>query len=59
MKKYHHLIWELGRIVDIQLQNQNFVKLANTANIETALLQASNSYKEQIRGDIYSIIDNL
>jgi len=40
------------------------VKLANIANIElagieTTLLQASDSQKEQIRGDIYSIIDSL
>ena len=40
------------------------VKLANTANIEladieTTLLQASDFHKEQIKGDIYSIIDSL
>jgi len=48
----------------IQLQIQNMIKLANAANIEladieTILLQASDSHKKQIREDIYSIIDNL
>ena len=56
----------MERIVDIQLQIQNLVKLnlANIANIKlvdikTTLLQASNSHKEQFGGDIYSITDNL
>ena len=40
------------------------IKLANAANIkladiETTLLQVSNSYKKQIREDIYSIINDL
>ena len=58
MRKYHHIIQELERMADIQLQIQNVVKLTNTANIElagikTTLLQASNTQKEQIREDIY------
>jgi len=48
----------------IQLQIQNFIKLANTANIkltaiETTLLQASDTYKIQIGRDIYSIFKEL
>jgi len=40
------------------------IKSANAANIkladiETTLLQVINSYKKQIREDIYSIINNL
>ena len=47
-------------MADLQLQIQNLVKLANTANIELAdieitLSQASDIYKIQIREDIYSI----
>jgi len=43
------------------LQIQDLVKLANTVNIElvdieTILLQFSNIYKEQIKGNIYSIL---
>ena len=51
-------------MVDIQLQVQNLVKLANIANIKlanikTTLLQASKIHKEQIRGDVYSIANKL
>ena len=40
------------------------MKLATTANIkldniETNLLQSSKTYKKQIRGDIYSIVNKL
>jgi len=50
MKKYHYIIQGLERMVDIQLQIQNLVKLANEAdieltNIETTLLQASNTQR--------------
>ena len=45
-KKYHKIIQELEIIADIQLQPQNIIKLANTANnqlvdIKTTLLSAS------------------
>ena len=51
-------------MADLQLQIQNLVKLANTANIELAdieitLSQASDIYKIQIREDIYSISKEL
>jgi len=51
-------------MADLQLQIQNFIKLANTANIkltaiETTLLQASDTYKIQIGRDIYSIFKEL
>jgi len=51
-------------MANIQLKFQEIVKLTNTTNIEladieTVLLQSSNIYKEQIREDIYSIMDNL
>ena len=64
MKKYHHIIWRLETMIDIQLQIQNLAKLANATNIElanikTTLLQSSDTYKMQIRGDIYSISKEL
>jgi len=51
-------------MVEIQLQIQDLIKLANAANIkladiETILLQASNTYKEQIGGYVYSISKKL
>jgi len=62
IEKYHKIIQGLETIVDIQLQLQNIVKLANAANnqltdIKTTLLQASKNYK--IDGDIYSISEEL
>ena len=51
-------------MTDIQLQIQNSAKLANAINIEladigTTLLQSSDIHKMQIRGDIYSIPEEL
>ena len=51
-------------IVNIQLQIQNLVKLADTPNnqladIEITFLQMREGYKEQIRRDIYSIFKEL
>lgn len=51
-------------IVNIQLQIQDLIKLANVVNIklvdiETTLLQSGETYKEQVRGDIYSILGEL
>ena len=52
------------RIADIQLQIQNTVKLTNAANIEltdieTMLLQSSDTHKKQIGGNLYSISQDL
>ena len=51
-------------MVDIQQQLQNIIKLAEVANtqlaeIKTTILQASNKYKTQIAGDIFSISKDL
>ena len=64
IKKYYKIIWELETIADIQLQIQNIIKLADTANnqlanIETTLLQTGEIYKTQIGEDIYSISKKL
>ena len=60
-KKYHHIIQGSERMMDIQLQIQNLANIANIelVDIETTLLQARNSHKEQIGGNIYSIADDL
>jgi len=51
-------------MADIQLQLQNIIKLAEVTNtqlaeIETTILQASETYKMQITGDIFSISKDL
>ena len=51
-------------MANIQLQLQNIIKLAEVANmqlaeIETMILQAGNSYRTQIAGDIFSIFKDL
>jgi len=51
-------------MVDIQLQIQNIIKLADAINnqladIETTLLQIEETHKTQISGDIYSISEEL
>jgi len=51
-------------MVDLQLQIQNFIKIADVVNnqladIETVLLQTEETYKEQVRGDIYSTFKEL
>jgi len=51
-------------MVDVQLQLQNIIKLAEEANtqmvkIETTILQASNNYRIQTVGDIFSISEDL
>ena len=51
-------------MADIQIQLQNIINLAEVANtplaeIEMAILQASNSYKTQNIGDIFSISQDL
>ena len=48
-------------MANIQLQIQNIIKLAKVTNtqlveIETTILQASNNYKIQTAGDIFSIL---
>ena len=56
MKKYYKIIQELKTMVNIQLQIQNIIKLAN---IETILLQTREIHKTQISGDIYNISQEL
>ena len=51
-------------MADIQIQLQNIIKLVKVANtqlaeIEITILQASNSYKTQNTGDIFSISQDL
>jgi len=51
-------------MADLQLQIQNYVKTADTANnqmvdIETVLLQTGETHKVQIGGNIYSISEVL
>ena len=51
-------------MANIQLQIQDLVKLANIVNteltdIETILFQSEKTQKEQIGGDIYSILGKL
>ena len=64
MKKYHKIIWGIERIVDIQMQLQNIIKLAEEANtqitqIELTILQTSDNYWVQMMGDIFSISEDL
>ena len=64
MKKYYRIIWGIETMVDIQIQLQNIIKLAEVVNtqlaeIETTILQASNSYKNQSTKDIFSILQDL
>jgi len=56
IKKYHRIIKRLKTMVDIQLQLQNIVQLAEVTNtqlaeIKTTILQASDIYKIQTAGD--------
>jgi len=49
MKKYHKIIQGIKRIVDVQMQLQNIIKLAEEANtqiveIKSMILQASDNY---------------
>ena len=60
MKKYYKIIREIEQIVNMQLQVQNIIKLAEKANtqiaeIEMTILQASHNYRTQTAGDIFSI----
>jgi len=36
IRKYHKIIWEIERIVNVQIQLQNIVKLAEEANTQIA-----------------------
>ena len=63
-KKYHKIIQEIKRILEVQIQPQNIVKLVEEANtqvveIENTILQASNNYRTQIVGDIFCISEDL
>ena len=49
-RKYHKIIRGIERMVDIQMQLQNIIKLAEEANIQIAeiegtILQASYNYQ--------------
>ena len=51
-------------MVDIQLQLQNIIKIAEEANIQIAeieatILQASHNYQIQTTGNIFSISEDL
>ena len=51
-------------MVDVQLQLQNIIKLAEEANTQIAeikftILKASNNYQIQTAGNIFSISENL
>jgi len=51
-------------MVDIQMQLQNIIKLAEEANtqiaeIERTILQASHNYQTQTVADIFSIPEDL
>jgi len=64
MKKYYKIIRGVKTMTNIQLQLQNIVKLAKIMNtqlaeIETTILQVSDSYKTQMAGDISSILEDL
>jgi len=64
MKKYYKIIKGLETMIDIQLQLQNIVQLAKVTNtqlveIKTTILQASDAYKMQTAGDIFSILEDL
>ena len=64
MKKCYKIIQGLETIADIQLQIQDIIKQADTvdnqlADIKTILLQAGKTYKMQIKGNIYSISEEL
>jgi len=63
-KKYYKIIQGLETMVDIQMQIQDLVKLADVvnnqlANIKIILLQAEEMYKMQIGRNIYSISEKL
>ena len=64
IKKYHKIIQDTKTMADIQLQIQNFVKLADAANnqltdIKTVILQTRKTYRKKISRDIYSISEEL
>jgi len=63
-KKYHKVIQGIERMVDMQMQLQNIMKLAEEANIQITeikftILQTSNNYQMQTAGDIFSISEDL
>jgi len=63
-RKYHKIIRGIERMVDVQIQLQNIIKLAEEANtqiaeIEGMILQASHNYQTQTAADIFSISENL
>ena len=41
MKKYHKIIWGIEQIVDIQLQLQNIIKLAEETNTQIAEIKST------------------
>jgi len=64
MKKYHMIIQGIKTMADIQLKLQNIIKLVEMANTQLAeteksILQASDNYKIQMAGDIFSISEDL
>ena len=58
------IIQGIKTMADIQLQLQNIIKLVEMANTQLAeteksILQASDNYKIQMAGDIFSISEDL
>ena len=41
MKKYHKIIQRIKRIIDVQMQLQNIVKLAEEANIQITEIEST------------------
>ena len=63
-KKYNKIIQGIERMVNMQMQLQNIIKLAEEANtqiteIESTILQASDNYQIQTVGDMFSISEDL
>ena len=64
VKKYYRIIQGIEIMAHIQIQLQNIIKLAEVVNtqlaeIETMILQVSDSYKTQNTGNIFSISQDL
>jgi len=64
IRRYYKIIRGLETMANIQLQLQNIIWLAKVADtqlaeVKTTILQASDIYKMQTRGDIFSILEEL
>ena len=64
VKKYHKIIQEIERMLEVYIQLQNIVKLEEEANtqvieIKNTILQVSDNYRTQISEDIFCISKDL